>query len=152
MQKHADLPQAGAIPPATRKAIAACLRQGLSLRKTVAETGAPFSWVRRVHALLNDVGGAHSKRRTPEDPTLDEIMQHETDDEIAYEQLVAVNDLVLRDLVGAYGHPANSPSLCEVSESAYERRPLRLDPPADVTALVFGDPPAHRSALAQRAV
>ncbi|NBJ13222.1 hypothetical protein [Microvirga arsenatis] len=151
MQKHADLPQAGAIPPATRKAIAACLRQGLSLRKTVAETGAPFSWVRRVHALLNDVGTTHSKRQPPEDPTHDEIVQHETDGEMAYEELVAINAAVLADLEREFGSPENCPSLAEAREPPEEFLPFRRMLPANVTALVLGDPPPGWSALCLRA-
>ncbi|WP_243368888.1 hypothetical protein [Microvirga solisilvae] len=135
----ARAPEAGRIPPSTYRTISSLLDQGLSLRVVQARVGCPFRWVRRVHAA-----------RQVEKPAQVSTVVDLADESVGTVDFVALNQAVLRDLVAIHGHPANCPSLRNVRESAFERRPFRPFPDVDVTALVCGDPPPGRSALAAR--
>jgi transposase len=151
MLKTAHPLERGVIPLAQRRKIAACLRQGLSIRKVAAELNVPFSWVRRVHSLQNDAETACQRRQTPAEPSHKSIARQETDGLISRDRLIAVNELVLKDLEREYGTPGNSSSLAQIRERPEEFLPFRRPVLANVTALVFGDPPPGRSALAMRA-
>lgn len=150
MTKLAHPQERGTIPPAMRRRIAACLRQGLSIRKVAAELDVPYAWVRRIQRIQSDEIAARRPRQPPADPSHKSIARQETDQEVSREQLIAINSAVLADFERVHGSPENCPSLAQARERPEEFLPWRRPVLADVTALVFGDPPPGRSALALR--
>jgi transposase-like protein len=150
MSNTAQPQERGIIPPAMRRKIAACLRQGLSIRKIAAELDVPFDWVRRINTLHTDEVAKSRARPVPADPSHKSIARQETDDEMSRDRMIAINASVLADLQREYGAPENCPSLAPVKERPEELLPWRRPVLTDVTALVFGDPPPGRSALAMR--
>jgi len=150
MSNTAQPQERGIIPPAVRRKIVACLRQGLSIRKAAAELDVPYSWVKRVHCLLSDEAAVRQRRQVPADPSHKSIARQETDQEMELDRLIAINATVLADLQREHGSPENCPSLAQAKEPPEEFLPWRRPVLADVTALVFGDPPPGRSALAMR--